>query len=84
MTAQPLPKEFPDDFTALMEITDRPPITFTQGRGGYLWDNTGKRYLDASGGAASSWSKAVRAPPTSRPARASKATRPTRSATSTR
>lgn len=33
-------------YDALMEITQRPPITFTQGRGGWLWDSEGKRYLD--------------------------------------
>ena len=31
---------------ALMEITRRPPITFTRGQGGWLWDSEGKRYLD--------------------------------------
>lgn len=35
-----------DAYGALMEITSRPPITFTQGRGGWLWDSEGKRYLD--------------------------------------
>ncbi len=34
------------DFSALMEITNRPPIVFTQGRGAWLWDSDGKRYLD--------------------------------------
>jgi acetylornithine/N-succinyldiaminopimelate aminotransferase len=33
-------------FDALMEITARPPIAFVRGEGSYLWDNTGKRYLD--------------------------------------
>jgi acetylornithine/N-succinyldiaminopimelate aminotransferase len=33
-------------FDALMEITARPPIVFTRGQGSYLWDETGKRYLD--------------------------------------
>ena len=33
-------------FDALMEITARPPIVFVKGRGSYLWDHTGKRYLD--------------------------------------
>ena len=36
----------PDPYGALMEITSRPPITFTHGRGGLLWDNEGNRYLD--------------------------------------
>lgn len=35
-----------DGFSALMKITNRPPIVFTQGRGAWLWDSTGKRYLD--------------------------------------
>jgi acetylornithine/N-succinyldiaminopimelate aminotransferase len=29
-----------------MEITARPPIVFVRGEGSYLWDDTGKRYLD--------------------------------------
>jgi len=33
-------------FDALMEITARPPIIFVKGEGSYLWDHTGKRYLD--------------------------------------
>ena len=33
-------------FDALMEITARPPIVFVKGQGSYLWDRTGKRYLD--------------------------------------
>lgn len=33
-------------FDALMEITVRPPIVFVKGQGSYLWDHTGKRYLD--------------------------------------
>ena len=36
----------PDPHGALMEITPRPPITFTHGRGGLLWDSEGNRYLD--------------------------------------
>ena len=36
----------PDPYGALMEITRRPPITFTHGRGGLLWDSEGNRYLD--------------------------------------
>ena len=31
---------------ALMNITPRPPAVFTRGEGSWLWDNTGKRYLD--------------------------------------
>ncbi|HET7886082.1 MAG TPA: acetylornithine transaminase [Bradyrhizobium sp.] len=31
---------------ALMEITARPPIAFVRGKGSYLWDDSGKRYLD--------------------------------------
>src|SRR5580698_775957 len=33
-------------FDALMEITSRPPIVFVRGEGSWLWDDTGKRYLD--------------------------------------
>jgi acetylornithine/N-succinyldiaminopimelate aminotransferase len=33
-------------FDALMEITARPPAVFVRGEGSYLWDDTGKRYLD--------------------------------------
>jgi acetylornithine/N-succinyldiaminopimelate aminotransferase len=33
-------------FDALMEITARPPIVFVRGEGSFLWDDTGKRYLD--------------------------------------
>src|SRR5882724_8721047 len=33
-------------FNALMDITARPPIVFTRGEGAWLWDDTGKRYLD--------------------------------------
>ena len=37
-----------DDFPAqaLMEITTRPPLVFVRGEGSWLWDHTGKRYLD--------------------------------------
>ncbi len=31
---------------ALMDITARPPIVFVRGEGSFLWDDTGKRYLD--------------------------------------
>ena len=33
-------------FDALMEITSRPPTVFVRGEGSYLWDDTGRRYLD--------------------------------------
>ncbi len=33
-------------FHALMEITARPPAVFVRGAGSWLWDDTGKRYLD--------------------------------------
>src|ERR1700726_3308828 len=33
-------------FDALMEITSHPPAVFVRGEGSYLWDDTGKRYLD--------------------------------------
>ncbi len=31
---------------ALMEVTERPPVTMVSGSGGWLVDNSGKRYLD--------------------------------------
>jgi acetylornithine/N-succinyldiaminopimelate aminotransferase len=37
-------KEYP--VGALMEITSRPPIVFVKGQGSWLWDHTGRRYLD--------------------------------------
>jgi len=40
MTAMPKP------FAALMEITSRPPIVFTEGQGSWLTDSRGRRYLD--------------------------------------
>ena len=33
-------------FDALMEITVRPSAVFVRGEGSFLWDDTGKRYLD--------------------------------------
>src|SRR5580700_5108598 len=33
-------------FEALMEITSRPPAVFVRGEGSFLWDDSGKRYLD--------------------------------------
>jgi len=37
-----------DDFpaSALMDITERPPLVFVRGEGSWLWDHAGKRYLD--------------------------------------
>ena len=31
---------------ALMHVTQRPPAVFTHGRGSWLWDSEGRRYLD--------------------------------------
>jgi acetylornithine/N-succinyldiaminopimelate aminotransferase len=36
----------PQSFDALMDITARPRTVFARGEGAYLWDDTGKRYLD--------------------------------------
>ena len=33
-------------FDALMDITARPQVVFVRGKGSYLWDASGKRYLD--------------------------------------
>jgi acetylornithine/N-succinyldiaminopimelate aminotransferase len=33
-------------FDALMDITARPRVVFARGEGSWLWDDTGKRYLD--------------------------------------
>jgi acetylornithine/N-succinyldiaminopimelate aminotransferase len=33
-------------FDALMDITARPQTVFVRGEGSYLWDDSGKRYLD--------------------------------------
>ena len=33
-------------FEALMDITARPKAVFVRGEGSYLWDDSGKRYLD--------------------------------------
>lgn len=35
-----------DPFDALMDITARPRTVFVRGEGSFLWDDTGKRYLD--------------------------------------
>lgn len=34
------------EFSALMEIANRPAIVFTRGEGSWLWDSQGRRYLD--------------------------------------
>jgi acetylornithine/N-succinyldiaminopimelate aminotransferase len=36
----------PHSFHALMDITARPQVVFVRGKGSYLWDDSGKRYLD--------------------------------------
>jgi acetylornithine/N-succinyldiaminopimelate aminotransferase len=33
-------------FDALMNITARPPVVFVRGEGSFLWDDSGRRYLD--------------------------------------
>jgi acetylornithine/N-succinyldiaminopimelate aminotransferase len=33
-------------YDALMNVTARPPAVFVKGDGAYLWDDSGKRYLD--------------------------------------
>ncbi|MGQ0683947.1 acetylornithine transaminase [Bradyrhizobium sp.] len=33
-------------FDVLMDITARPQVVFVRGKGSYLWDESGKRYLD--------------------------------------
>ena len=33
-------------FDTLMDITARPPVVFVRGEGGWLWDDSGRRYLD--------------------------------------
>jgi len=33
-------------FDSLMAITSRPPTVFVRGEGSFLWDDSGKRYLD--------------------------------------
>jgi acetylornithine/N-succinyldiaminopimelate aminotransferase len=35
-----------DEFSALMDIAPRPPIVFVEGRGSWLVDRDGRRYLD--------------------------------------
>ncbi|HXC40344.1 MAG TPA: acetylornithine transaminase [Burkholderiales bacterium] len=37
-------EQFPTQ--ALMNITPRPPLVFVRGEGSWLWDHSGKRYLD--------------------------------------
>src|SRR5262245_45155007 len=34
------------DFSALMEITERPDLVFVRGQGSWLWDDQDRRYLD--------------------------------------
>jgi acetylornithine/N-succinyldiaminopimelate aminotransferase len=36
----------PHPYDALMDITVRPPAVFVRGEGSWLWDDSGKRYLD--------------------------------------
>ncbi|UFZ05656.1 acetylornithine transaminase [Bradyrhizobium ontarionense] len=36
----------PHPYDALMEITARPRTVFVQGKGSWLWDDNGRRYLD--------------------------------------
>ena len=36
----------PQSVQALMPVTTRPAAVFTQGRGSWLWDSEGRRYLD--------------------------------------
>ncbi|MBR1220174.1 acetylornithine transaminase [Bradyrhizobium sp. U87765 SZCCT0131] len=33
-------------FDTLMDITARPPVVFVRGQGSWLWDDSGRRYLD--------------------------------------
>jgi len=33
-------------FDSIMVITDRPPIVFTKGKGSWLWDDKGNKFLD--------------------------------------
>ena len=35
---------------ALMRVTQRPEAVFVRGSGSWLWDSTGRRYLDGFGG----------------------------------
>lgn len=44
---QPAPRDFADfPIHALMPFTPRPPVVFTEGRGSWLQDSQGHRYLD--------------------------------------
>ena len=36
----------PEDTSALMDIAARPPVVFSHGKGSYLWNSAGKKYLD--------------------------------------
>ena len=44
--AAPATSAAPGPFDALMTITSRPPVVFVEGRGSWLVDQAGKRYLD--------------------------------------
>ena len=47
MTTETLSAAFdPQSVQALMPVTTRPAAVFTQGRGSWLWDSEGRRYLD--------------------------------------
>ena len=47
MPTSTLPKPFADfPVQALMPFTQRPPLVFTEGRGSWLMDSEGRRYLD--------------------------------------
>jgi len=48
---QPAPTSAPQAFSsypvnALMRVAERPEVVFTHGHGSWLWDSTGRRYLD--------------------------------------
>src|SRR2546430_14799852 len=43
---EPIAADAPPAFDALMEITNRPPVVFVEGRGSWLRDQSGKDYLD--------------------------------------
>src|SRR5215467_8358895 len=34
------------DVRRVMKVADRPPVIMAEGRGSWLWDTDGKRYLD--------------------------------------
>ena len=35
-----------DDVRRVMKVVDRPPVVMVEGRGSWLWDRDGKKYLD--------------------------------------